>query len=223
MIKWNVLGRLAVPLAAATLLLLCLAYWWQSNLVHELAGTAIFLLVAQHLFKNRRWLFNLQNGRYDGRRRAVVVLHAALALNMLMLLVTSVAVSQTLFAGLGIPGSVTVRDLHWVAAYWLMMTVGVHLGLHWSRVMAMLRSALRIQEPNRWRTLALRISAVAMAVFGAWSWSLLEVGTKLSWGYSISFWDFGNSVAPFFAHWLGVLTLPAVGTYYAFSLATRGK
>lgn len=218
-VKWKLARRFAVPAAAAGLLLLALAYWWQSNLVHEIAGTVMFGFAIRHIVTNRRWFVGLARGRYDARRSLVAGLHLALAVNMLLLLGTSFAISQTVFAFLQIPDNVTVRDLHWVSAYWLVMTLGVHLGLHWTRVMAMTRSFVRVSTDNAVRSWVLRAIAFVIAVFGAWSCSIIGLGTKLSWNYSLDFWDFSQSVAPFFAHWAGVMALPAIITHYAASVA----
>lgn len=217
-IRWKPVKRLAVPALAGALLLLTLAYWWQSNLVHELAGMAMFVLVARHIYVNRTWILRIFRGTYDGRRWLATALHLGLLANMLLLVATSLVISQSVFAFLPIPTNVTVRDLHWLGAYWLVVTVGIHLGLHWSRVMALARSILRIttkSAPRRW---ALRLLALVFVLIGAWSWSAMGVGTKLSWGRSLDFWDFSRSVAPFFVHWAGVLAMPAVLTYYVSKL-----
>lgn len=42
----QVAERLALPAAISSLMLLGLAYWWLDNLPHELAGTAMFVLLA---------------------------------------------------------------------------------------------------------------------------------------------------------------------------------
>lgn len=217
-IKWRPVRRLAVPALAGAMLLLTLAYWWQSNLVHELAGIAMFGLVARHIHVNRAWIFRVFHGPYDSRRWLVTALHLGLLANMLLLVVTSLVISQSVFAFLPMPTNVTVRDLHWLGAYWLVMTVGIHLGLHWSRVMALARSVLRITTKSVLRSWVLRLLALILVLVGAWSWGTMGVGTKLSWGRSLDFWDFGRSVAPFFVHWASVLAMPSVLTHYIFKL-----
>ena len=222
MIKWKPIRRLALAVGASLCLLLALAYWWQTNLVHELAGLAMFALVGRHVYLNRISLLNMFRGRSGEKGWVVSGLHLAFIANMLVLLATSLAISQSAFAWLPIPETVTVRDLHWVAAYWLVMTVGVHVGLHWSRVMAMTRSILRISGESTLRAWLLRILAAALAVFGIWSCGVLNLITKLTWNYSLDFWDFTASVAPFFMHWTGVLMLPAIVTYYLRRAARLG-
>lgn len=212
--KYSPIERLLLPAAMASFLLLSLAYWWLENVPHEIFGTAMFVLLAWHIVVNRRWFGNLFRGRYDGRRAATVALHLLLIVNMLILLATSIVISKSLFSALPIPDSITLREVHWFSAYWVMMIVGIHLGLHWSRVMALCRSVLRLPSSNATRTATLRIVTVVIAGFGLWSFAVLGVWTKLTFTYSLDVWNFKTSVTPFFGHWAGVVALPAIVTHY---------
>jgi hypothetical protein len=212
--KVMILKRLVLPAAMAGLLLLALAYWWLENLPHEVFGTVLFALLGWHFAVNRTWFRNLFRGRYDTRRMITLVLHLLLIANMLVLLVTSVVISKSIFELLPIPDSIYLRDVHWFAAYWVMVIVGLHLGLHWTRVMAMVRTTLRLSPVNSARTLVLRIAAAVLGGFGVWSFTVLGVRAKLTFTYSLEFWDFTAAVTPFFGHWTGVVSLPAIITHY---------
>lgn len=207
-------NRLVLPGAMATALLLSLAYWWLENLVHELFGTVLFTLLVWHIFINRLWFKNLLVGRYDALRVASVVLHFALIANVAVLLATSVAISQSVFAPLPIPDIILLRDVHWFAAYWLMIIVGIHVGLHWRRVMAVTRTNTGLAPSSSWRSWLLRAGVAAIAAFGLWSWSVLGVWEKLTFTYSLQFWDFTTAVSPFFGHLAGVVAIPIIATHY---------
>ncbi|MBX9451551.1 MAG: DUF4405 domain-containing protein [Mesorhizobium sp.] len=207
----------------ATFLLLSLAYWWLENVPHEIFGTALFALLGWHIAVNRLWFKNLFKGRYDARRIVAVALHLALIVNMLILLVTSIVISKSLFSALPIPDSILLREVHWFSAYWVMMIVGIHLGLHWVRVMALSRSILGLSPDNAGRTIALRLVVVLLAAFGVWSFSVLGVWTKLTFTYSLDVWNFKTSVTPFFGHWAGVVALPAIVTHYGMTLWRNRK
>jgi hypothetical protein len=216
--KASVIKRLVLPVVMTVLLLLALAYWWLENLPHEIFGTALFALLAWHIAVNRIWFRNLFKGRYDKRRIITLVLHLLLIANMTVLLVTSIVISKSVFSLLPIPDSIYLREAHWFAAYWVMIVVGVHLGLHWSRVMAMTRTALRLPPGNSARIFVLRIASALLASFGAWSFSVLGVWAKLTFTYSLDFWDFNASVTPFFGHWAGVVSLLAIITHYGITV-----
>lgn len=209
--------RLFLPASMAALLMLALAYWWLENGPHEILGTAMFAVLAWHLSINRRWFLKLSIGRYDVRRWVVVAVHAWLAINMAVLFVTSVLISRSVLSFIQFTDNVTVVEVHWFSAYWVAMIVAVHIGSHWTRVMAAATTLFRL-SPSRIRFVVLRLVAVILAVLGAWSFAVLGVSTKLMFGYSIEFWDFTASVTPFFAHWTAVVAGVAVVSHYAIIL-----
>lgn len=213
-----ILDRLLLPTAMAVLLTFSLAYWWLENLPHELFGTAMFALLGWHLSNNRTWFRNLVRGRYDKRRMVVLGLHCLLIINMLVLLVTSVVISKALFAALPIPDSIYLREIHWFSAYWVMMIVGIHLGLHWVRVMAFCRSLPALNGPNLAGTWLLRGAAIMLFGLGCWSFLVLGVWEKLTFTYSLDVWNFKKSVTPFFGHWGCVVAVPAILTHYGMAL-----
>ncbi|QIA20858.1 DUF4405 domain-containing protein [Mesorhizobium sp. AA22] len=160
----------------AIFLLLSLAYWWLENVPHEIVGTAMFALLARHNVVNRLWFKNLLRGRYDGRRAFVAAVHLLLIVNMVILLFSSIVISKSLFGALPIPDSIYLREVHWFSAYWVMMIVGIHLGLHWARVMALTRSIPGVSAKGTSRTLVLRVAAVLLAGFRALTmWSSMCV------------------------------------------------
>jgi hypothetical protein len=207
----------------AVFLMLSLAYWWLDNGPHETLGTAMFVLLVCHVYTNRRWFLKLRIGRYDARRWVVVIVHTWLALNMAVLLLTSVLISRSLLSFIRFTDNVSIIELHWFSAYWVAMIVAVHVGTHWGRVMAAAGTLFR-PTPSRFRTGMLRFLAVVLLAFGAWSFAVLGVSAKLMFGYSLDFWDFTASVTPFFAHWTAVIAGVAVLSYYSMvGLRLAGK
>ncbi|MBB3527586.1 DUF4405 domain-containing protein [Rhizobium sp. BK456] len=208
------IDRLLLPGAMVIFLLLSLAYWWLENVPHEIFGTAMFGLLAWHIVTNRFWFKNLFRGRYDSRRVFIVALHLLLIVNMIILLVSSIAISKSLFSALPIPESVYIREVHRFSAYWVMVIVGIHLGLHWARVMALSLSILGPSTTKAAGTWLLRVSAALLAGVGVWSFSVLGVWNHLTFTYSLDVWNFKTSVTPFFGHWAAVMALPAIATHY---------
>lgn len=209
-----IVTRLVLPSLLAGFLLLSLAYWWLDNLPHEVFGTALFVFLAWHVAVNRSWFKHLFKGRYDARRIVTLVLHLLLIANMVVLLGTSIVISKSVFAALPIPDSIYLRDIHWLSAYWVMIIVGIHLGLHWRRVMNRIATIAGQASQSSLRSGPLRALAALVACFGVWSFSALGVLNKLTFTYSLEFWDFTASVTPFFLHWAGVVALPAIVTHY---------
>ena len=194
---------------ALGLLLACMGYWWLGNVAHEVMGTAFLALIGRHLILNRRWFGAIRRGRYDAARRVRMGLNLMLAVTMLVMLVTSLLISEALRDLLNIPGLFTLREIHWFAAYWLVVIVGLHIGLHWHIVAGLARSRLPILQG---RILGLVLWALAglVALTGINSSFVMGLGTRLGFDYSLTMWDFNDSTLPYFAHWLAITVLYAV-------------
>lgn len=152
------LMRLVFDLVAAGLLLFAFSYWWLGNVAHELAGTAMFLLVIVHNVFNRRWYGTFAKTRRETRGLLNIVVTILLLVAMLALLVTSVLISNALSGIMSAYGGFTVRQIHTLAAYWVLVIVSVHLGLRWPMLMGVARKLSGIAQPNALRTLVLRPS-----------------------------------------------------------------
>lgn len=211
--------RLLLDGAILVLLLVAFAYWWQGNLVHEIIGTLFFVLLIRHLLNNGRWWSAIPRGPYDPRRRVSLILSLLLAASMAVLFLTSLAISQSLFTFLPQPGLFTVREVHWFSAYWVMAIVGLHLGLNWSRVTALLRNNGWLKGRTRvWTALGL-FCGLALATQGVFSAFVLGLWPRLLFSYSMTMWDFNEAVLPFFGHWLAVIGLFAMIGYVALRVA----
>lgn len=215
--------RLALDGLALCLLLVGLAYWWLGNLVHELVGTGMFLLLIVHNVFNRRWYGTISKARREPRVRLNTWLTLALALVMLTLLITSVLISKALSGIMSPFAGFTVRQIHTVAAYWVLVIVSIHLGFRWALIMGVTRGLLGIKAPSAIRTQALRGAAAALAIHGVWSAFELGLGTKLSMRMTLDWWNFEESVAGFFVHCFAVSALCISATYYATKLLSRPK
>jgi Na+/proline symporter len=208
------LSRLVFDFVAAGLLLFGLSYWWLGNTVHELAGTAMFLLVIVHNVFNRRWYGRISKEKRHGRGLFNIGITLLLLIAMLALLVTSVLISNALSGFMSAYGGFTVRQIHTLAAYWVLVIVAIHLGLRWPMLMGVARNLFGISSTKAARTLVLRIIAAAIAIHGVWSSFALGLGTKLSMQTSLDWWNFEESVAGFFVHCVAIAGLYIALTYY---------
>jgi len=206
--------RLIFDFITAGLLLIGLSYWWLGNTVHELVGTAMFLLVIVHNVFNRRWYGTIRRTQREARGLFNIGVTALLLIAMLALLITSMLISNTLSDFILPYGGFTARQIHTLAAYWVLVIVALHLGLRWPMIMGVVRALFGIAKASAARTLALRAIAVAIAIHGIWSSFELGLGTKLIMQVTLDWWNFEESVAGFFIHCIAIGGLCIFLTYY---------
>lgn len=206
--------RLALDLIAAGLLVFGLSYWWLGNVAHELAGTAMFLLIIVHNMFNRRWYGAIARTYPQPRSLFNIAATGLLAIAMLVLLLTSILISSALSGIMSAYGGFTVRQIHTLAAYWALIIVAVHLGLRWPVILAATRQLLRLPKAGKGRKLVLRLMGAAIAVQGIASSFALGLGDKLAMRMTLDWWNFGESVAGFFIHCIAIAGLYIFLTYY---------
>jgi hypothetical protein len=217
------LMRLIFDLIAVGLLLFAFSYWWLGNVAHELAGTGLFVLIVAHTVFNRRWYGTIPKARREARGLLNIVVTFLLVLAMVGLAVTSVLISNALSGVMSPYAGFTVRQIHTLVAYWVLVIVSVHLGLRWPTLMGVARKLTGISQPDGIRTLTLRVITAAIALHGVWSSFELAIGTRLSMGMTLDWWNFEESVAGFFIHCLAIIGLYIALTYYAMQWLRRRK
>ena len=204
--------RVAVVLTAAVLFVLGLAYWWQGNLFHEIVGTLFLALLILHNLTVLRWYGALGKGRWTTRRSYATLINAAILLLMLGLAVTSLMVSQTLFAVLPINIGYSAREAHVLVAYWALVAMGLHLGLHWSRVINLARRHVAVDFPAiRWIA---RAGALVIALYGAYSMMQVLLVDKLLNIPALDMWDFTTNAGGFLLHYASIVGLFACFGHY---------
>lgn len=212
--------RIALALSAAVLCLVGLAYWWQGNVFHEVVGTLFLALLIAHNLTILRWYGALAKGRWTGRRAYATAINAIIFSTMVVLAASSFLVSQSLFAWLPFNMGFQARELHVVVAYWAIVVMGLHLGLHWQRVLSALRIAPLLQEPRA--VLAARIAAGIVAAYGIYSWQVVLLSDKLLNIPALEMWDFNANALGFFLHYGAIVGLATVvGHYTALWLQSR--
>lgn len=219
----GLLLRLVLDATAAAALLAALAYYWLDNTAHELIGTGMFLLLVVHNVFHRRWFGTAAKRSRDGAGRLNLVLTLLLLIGMVVLLVSSVLISRTVFSAMALEDSVTARQVHKLAAHWVVLLVSIHIGLRWTIVMAALRRGFRLTSASRARTAVLHVLALGLALHGVQASFEMLVGSKLLLLSVLDMWDFNESTPRFFFNYLSIAGLYAVLTHYAMQWMQRRR
>jgi hypothetical protein len=222
-VRLSFIFRLFLDLAAACLLLAALAYDWLGNISHEVIGAGMFLLLISHNVFNRRWYNVLSKGWREPRVMFSKGITITLLLVMTALLITSVMISRTLFSFLPLPNSFFLRQVHALLGYLVLFIAAFHIGLRWSIVMRFVRNAIGLDADSRIRTYGLRGMALVVAAYGAYSLTIVDVGSKLMMEMSFGIWDFETAAAAFLVHVSSIVGLGAFISHYAMKTLNSAK
>ena len=133
--------------------------------LHEVIGFAFFATLATHLVLSAKWIKSTasfaRRGAMSGRRKALAVMGILLAVNMVVLGASSIAIS-TILSSEGLEWAfgpyAAWTAVHAVSSYTLCALVALHLGMHW----AFLASAFRVPyDPSRRRAIGAGVNVVA--------------------------------------------------------------
>ena len=162
-------GKKAIRVVLDTALTLMLVFemfiQFTGEFLHEVVGFAFFATVVLHLALAAAWVKktarNAKEGKMTARRTALAVVGSLLAVTMIILGVSSVAISGILSsAGFVWPiGAYAMwATVHAFSAYALCALVVMHLAMHW----VFLASAFKVPyNPSRRRAIATGVNTVA--------------------------------------------------------------
>lgn len=129
--------RIFLDIVVLVLFLLTMSFQFLPKVLHEVLGILMPAVAVCHLIWNRSWFSALFRGEWNFRRGLSTMINCLLIVNLVIILVTGMMISNYLFKGfLGIylQRSIMVHQLHASLPYLLLILLGLHLGLYWSSI-----------------------------------------------------------------------------------------
>jgi len=209
--------QILLDVAMTALLLPLMAYSLVGETAHEWLGLAMCILFAGHHALNLRWYKGLTKGRWSLPRVFQAGANFALFFAALGLMVSGIILSRQVFSFLPISGGTSfARTQHMVCSYWGFCLMSLHIGMHWSIVVGMLRR--QTGPSSRRRTILLRSAAVLAAGYGVYAFLHREIGSYMTLGTAFVFFNLDEPLALFFLDYMAVMGLFSVIGYYAVKL-----
>lgn len=107
----------------------------------------------------------------------------------------------------------TARELHMVSAYWGFVILSLHLGLHWSMLLGMMKKKVPALQ-TKYGAAALRTSGILIAVYGVYGFIKRDIGLYMTLQNMFVFFDFEEPLVFFILDYLAVMGLFAWVGYY---------
>lgn len=112
-------------------------------------------------------------------------------------------------------GASLARTVHMLAAYWGYCFISLHLGLHWSMMLGMMKNAAAPQRALRWITPLLRTAGAAAALLGAHALMRHKLLDYMFLRNQFVFFDTERPLYLFFLDYAAIMALWAWLAHYA--------
>ena len=195
-----------------SLLPVLMAYSFTGNAFHAVLGALLFVFFVTHLALNLNWFLTVLAGRksIEPWLRVAVNLDLIVIALMVVLGLSAVPISQTLLGFLHLPEIPEGRKIHVGLATWGFLLMAVHLGLHVTTLKARFGGGFGPWGPTRLWALG---AIVLVCGVGARALAVQEIGPKLLFYYSFSFWDPDAPPILLVVDYLAILTLVATASH----------
>ena len=199
--------KIAVDAAMSVSMLLLMAYGLVGEAAHEWIGMGMFALFVAHHILNRKWLLrsaeraNTRPSAWFRRRWSGIIFLVLWSGSM----ISGVVLSRYVFAFFPKHGGYELaQQVHILCAYWGFVCMSLHLGFHWSMMLAMARKHL---QPSPLRTWSLRLIGWLWAVYGAFAFRRRGVSLYLLLRSHFIFYDYTEPVLIFLIDYLSVMVM----------------
>ena len=214
--KASVKFKICVDITMTAALYACMAYMLVSEEAHEWIGSGLALLFVMHNALNRKWYAALLTGRYTPPRAFQAAVNLLCLVSMAAAAVSGVAMSRYLYdVSFLSRGASIARVVHMLAAYWGYCFISLHLGLHWSMMLGMMKNAAAPQRAPRWITPLLRTAGAAAALLGAHALMRHNLLDYMFLRNQFVFFDTERPLCLFFLDYAAIMALWAWLAHYA--------
>lgn len=204
--KPKMILKISVDVVMTIALLLLMAYSLIGEAAHEWIGIGMFVLFVLHHILNRKWSMNVLKGKYTAVRVWQTVLVIAVLLCMTGSMVSGVILSRHALDFLPArTGQGWARTLHLLCAYWGLVMMSLHIGFHFSMMMAM--AAKHIKSVSAGHKGLSGIAAVAISVYGIYAFINRRIGSYMFLKNEFVFFDFDEPIVFFFIDYIAIMLL----------------
>lgn len=199
-------------------MILCLVvvmdYRFIENAIHEMLGLFTLLLFIIHITIHCQWYTAMGKGKMVLRSILKTITNLLLLVMIVLVAVTGVLISQTVFASFSLHDNLLAHELHVLSAYWGFILIAIHLGFHWNGVLEKLCRCLRLDRTNYSYILLSRIASMLIVGYGIYASSERDIGSKLLLQHVVNGWTAMPSLISFIVDYAAIMGCYVAITYY---------
>ncbi len=141
----------------------------------------------------------MTKGKYTPFRIFQTVLVVVMLILMAGSMISGILLSSHIFKAVRIAGTTMIaRQIHMFCAYWGLVVMSLHLGLHWNMVVIMTG---KLFKSNRvYRVWLARWAALMVGIYGIYAFNKRQIGAYLLMKVHFVFYDYTENVL--FLYWI---------------------
>ena len=200
--------KIMIDVLMMLMLLFLMGYpLWQEE-AHEWAGALMMVLFLAHHLLNRYWYVNLFKGRFTPMRIFQIGVNMLLFITMLLQMYSGITMSRHVFAFLPIQGGMALaRRFHILGAYWGLILMSIHLGLHWNMVLNRAKRIVGKANPSKFIRTSLFILSILIATYGVFVFIDRDFLTYMFLRSEFVFLDYGEPLWSFYLDYVSLMGL----------------
>ena len=192
----------SIDLIMLFLLLFLMGYQFWGAAAHKAAGICMFTFFIVHNVLNYGWYKTLAKGRYTPIRIFHVIINLLLLLSMIGLMVSGIILSNHAFKFLSIEISISfARVLHMVSAYWGLILMAMHIGIHWRIIWNKVKKKIK----SNFIKAALEVLSVIIAAYGIYAFIKRKFMSYMFLKTQFVFLNFSESKILFYIDYLCII------------------
>lgn len=186
-------------------ILVVMDYSFTANAIHEMLGLFIALLFIVHNALSRHWYTAIGKGKMNLHRILSTITNLLLLVMMLLVTVTGVLISQTVFSVFSLSENLWAHQLHMLSAYLGFILSAIHLGFHWNALCGKLCRWLRIDYMNFSYILLSRIASLLLIGYGIYASFTRHFGSKILLKHVFNDWAIAPSLVGFILDYMAIM------------------
>lgn len=211
--------RLMIDVLMFICLIILMGYHITGNKVHEILGIIAFILFITHHIINIKWYKALPKGKYSSHRIISTIIDFLLLIDMVLIIISSIMISSTVFSFLNLKTSMLGRDIHLVSTSWSLILISTHLGLH----LVVCFNNLRKKIKQSTFEYTIYFIMLLLFIYGIYAFVKTAPWQELFLLTHFKFFDYNQLPIFFYLEKLGIVFLLIVLTYGSIKLLTKRK
>ena len=211
--------RIIIDVVMYLLFIILMGHHITGNHIHEILGTGTIVLFIIHNIINIKFYKIIFKGKYNLKRVFLTLIDILLLFCMIGIIVSSIIISNDVFAFLKIQTTILGLKLHMLSTSWGFVIMSIHLGLH----LNVLISKINKKMKNSTFEYIYYLVFVLILVYGIYSFIKMNFVSDMFLLNPFKVYNFDESPFVFYLHALSSSLFIALTIYLINSLKNEGK